>query len=74
MRSRQGSVVLDRSGPWESTDVADMKQNLRVLFGICYRRRYLSMGQYEHVSRLLNETGRMAGGWEKSSETKRKPV
>jgi hypothetical protein len=49
-------------------------EKLRVLFGICHRRRYLSIGQYEHISRLLDETGRMAGGWEKSIETKRRPV
>ena len=46
-------------------------EKLRVLFGLCHRRRYFSMGQYEHVSRLLDETGRMAGGWEKAVETKR---
>ena len=49
-------------------------EKLRVLFGLCYRRRYLSMGQYEHISRMLDETGRMAGGWEKTGETNRQPV
>ena len=44
-------------------------EKLRVLFGICHRRRYLSMEQYEHISRLLDKTGRMAGGWGKAGET-----
>lgn len=42
-------------------------EKLRVLFRICHTRRYLSNAQYEHVSRLLDETGRMLGGWRKES-------
>ncbi len=40
-------------------------EKLRVMFRICHRRRYLTDSQYEHVSALLNETGRMLGGWRK---------
>ncbi|MBU2552404.1 MAG: diversity-generating retroelement protein Avd [Proteobacteria bacterium] len=38
-------------------------EKLRVLFGICHRRKYISVRQYEHVSRLMDDTGRMVGGW-----------
>lgn len=39
---------------------------LRILFRLCHDRRYLSTQQYEHVSKLIDETGRMAGGWLRS--------
>ncbi|MFH1135464.1 MAG: diversity-generating retroelement protein Avd [Pseudomonadota bacterium] len=41
-------------------------EKLRVLFRICFDRRYLSAGQYEHISGLLDESGRMIGGWRKT--------
>jgi hypothetical protein len=40
-------------------------EKLRVLFRISHSRRYISTAQYEHVSGLLNETGKMIGGWMK---------
>lgn len=40
-------------------------EKLRVLFRIAHDRRLLSTPQYEHISKSLNETGRMAGGWKK---------
>lgn len=42
-------------------------EKLRVMFRISYRRKYLTMQQYQHISQILNETGKMAGGWRKSS-------
>jgi hypothetical protein len=36
------------------------------LFRISFTRRYISKAQYEFVSGLLDETGRMIGGWEKA--------
>ena len=41
-------------------------EKLRVLFRICYRRKYISNTQYEYISRELEETGKMVGGWKKS--------
>lgn len=41
-------------------------EKLRVMFRLSYKRRYLSGQQYEYVSELLNETGKMIGGWKKS--------
>jgi len=40
-------------------------EKLRVLFRLAYKRRCLSNSQYEHVSGLIDETGRMVGGWKK---------
>ncbi|MEW6267499.1 MAG: diversity-generating retroelement protein Avd [Thermodesulfobacteriota bacterium] len=38
-------------------------EKLRVLFRISHKRRYLSTRQYEHASGLIDESGRMIGGW-----------
>ena len=40
-------------------------EKLRVMFRISYKRRYLSRHQYEYVSEILEETGKMIGGWKK---------
>jgi hypothetical protein len=40
-------------------------EKLRIMFRISYRRRYISQGQYEYVSEMLDETGKMVGGWRK---------
>ena len=39
----------------------------RVLFRISHDRRYISKKQYEHISRALDEAGRMVGGWRKKA-------
>jgi hypothetical protein len=39
---------------------------LRRLLRLCKDLQVLSMGQYEHVSRMLAEIGRLLGGWHKS--------
>ncbi|MBM3260517.1 MAG: diversity-generating retroelement protein Avd [Candidatus Sericytochromatia bacterium] len=38
---------------------------LRVLLRLAHDRRYLDHRGYEHVSRGLDEAGRMLGGWRK---------
>ena len=42
-------------------------EKLRILFRISFTRRYISQSPYAHVSTLLDETGRMVGGWRKES-------
>lgn len=42
----------------------------RVLLRISHNRRYISTRQYEHVSRAIEETGRMVGGWRKQCHEK----
>jgi len=41
---------------------------LRVLLRLACERRYLDRRGYEHVSRALDEAGRMAGGWHRDTE------
>jgi hypothetical protein len=38
----------------------------RVMFRIAKDRNYISIRQHEHISRALDEAGRMTGGWKKS--------
>lgn len=42
---------------------------LRVLLRLAHARAYLSHGGYEHVSRALDEVGRMVGGWRRREAT-----
>ena len=42
-------------------------EKLRVMFRLSFRRRYISKQQYAFVSEMLNESGRMIGGWRKAS-------
>ncbi len=42
-------------------------EKLRVMFRICHRRKYISVKQYEYIGEIVTETGKMIGGWKKSS-------
>jgi len=42
---------------------------LRTLVRLAHARRLLDHGGYEHVSRRLDEAGRMLGGWLKERST-----
>ena len=39
---------------------------LRFYLRLCRDLQYLQLGQYEHVSRMVSEIGRLLGGWMKS--------
>lgn len=41
-------------------------EKLRALIQISVNKKYISVQQYEHVSREINEAGKMLGGWKKS--------
>lgn len=43
-------------------------QKLRVHLRLCAGLRLISEGQYEHVSRMVVEIGRLLGGWRKKAE------
>lgn len=43
---------------------------LRLYLRMVYQWAWLSSGQYEHVSKLIEEIGRLLGGWMKQSEGK----
>ncbi len=40
-------------------------QRLRLYLRLSHELRFLSMGQYEHVSRMVVEIGKLLGGWQK---------
>jgi len=40
---------------------------LRFHLRLCHEMRLLSLGQYEHVARMVTEIGRLLGGWRKSA-------
>jgi len=43
-------------------------EKLRFFNRLCRDRHYLSITQYEHLAREINETGRMCGAWAKNEE------
>jgi four helix bundle protein len=45
---------------------ADMElQRLRLYLRLCHRMEFLNMGQYEYVSIMVEEIGKILGGWRK---------
>jgi hypothetical protein len=44
---------------------------LRTYLRLCWELKLLSPGQYEHVSRLVTEVGKLLGGWIRSLKGKR---
>lgn len=48
---------------------ADAKLNtLRLYLRLAHRRHYLTDGQYQHVSVMVAEIGRLLGGWLRQTE------
>jgi four helix bundle protein len=41
-------------------------EKIRALLQISVERRYISVSQYEHIAKEINETGKMIGGWLKT--------
>lgn len=38
-------------------------EKLRILFRLCFDRRYIGVAQYEYIQTELQTAGRMCGGW-----------
>lgn len=53
--------VGSRATGLEQADLALTK--LRFYLRLSLDMRWLSLGQYEHVSRMVDEVGRLLGGW-----------
>lgn len=47
-------------------------QKIRLYLRLAHKWRWLSDGQYQHVSRLVQELGRMLGGWLKQSHSRKR--
>ena len=55
---RRGSARLERL---QRAD--DALAKIRVYIRLAFRWEWLSRGQYQHVSEMLSEIGRLLGGW-----------
>jgi len=42
-------------------------QRLRLYLRLSHQLKFLSMGQYEHVSKMVFEIGKLLGGWQKKA-------
>src|SRR5215207_5650994 len=44
-------------------------QRLRLYLRLCQRLQFFNKGQYEHVAVMLEEIGKLLGGWRKKRES-----
>lgn len=57
-----------------SLDTADYHlARLRLYLRLSLDMQWLSMGQYEHASRMLDEIGRLLGGWQRKERESASP-
>jgi four helix bundle protein len=56
-------ATADRAHHLEQADIE--LQRLRLYLRLSHQLRFMSMGQYEHVSRMVLEVGKLLGGWQK---------
>lgn len=42
-------------------------QRLRLYLRLCQRLQYFNRGQYEHVFKMVEEIGKLLGGWSKKA-------
>jgi four helix bundle protein len=48
----------------EHLEQADVElQRLRLYLRLCQRMQFFSKGQYEHVFKMVEEVGKLLGGW-----------
>lgn len=48
----------------EALTLADVElETLRLTLRLCHEMKLLSLAQYEHVSKMLSELGRLLGAW-----------
>jgi hypothetical protein len=48
-------------------------ETLKALLRLGQERRYMSLGQYQHVSRMMVNVGRQLGGWRRSTKDRLGP-
>ena len=64
---------LDDGARAEALREADIRLDLlRQYLQLAWRWHWLSAGQYQHVSGLTEELGRLIGGWRRSAAAKRR--
>jgi hypothetical protein len=53
----------------EHLEKADIElQRLRLYLRLCQRMQFFGKGQYEHVFKMVEEVGRLLGGWKKVTQ------
>ena len=57
-QARRGAARRERLGPADAT-----LNKVRFYLRLTHKWKWLSDGQYEHVSRMVAEIGRLLGGW-----------
>jgi len=65
-----------RRGPARRSRLGDADASLhklRLYLRLAHHWRWLSAGQYEHVSRMVAEIGRLLGGWIRQAAGEPKP-
>jgi hypothetical protein len=59
-------AVLEPEREGECLDAADrLLAKIRLYVRLSYDLRCLSLGQFEHAARLMDEVGRLLGGWKR---------
>ena len=66
-QSRRGAARRDRLARADAT-----LNKLRLYLRLAHRWHWLSDGQYEHVSRMVAEIGRLLGGWVRQAASEEK--
>ena len=61
-QAQRGAVRRERLAAADAT-----LHKLRLYLRLAHQWRWLSDGQYEHVSRMVAEIGRLLGGWRKQA-------
>ena len=51
-------------------EISSYIEKLRILIRLAKDRHYLSISQYQFISREIDEAGKMLGGWIKSEQKK----
>jgi four helix bundle protein len=60
------AAAISTGGKGHYLEQADIElQRLRLYLRLSHQLGLLSMGQYEHVSRMVVEVGKLLGGWQK---------
>ena len=65
-------AALQPDGQSESLEAADrMLTKIRLYVRLSYDVKCISLGQLEHAARLMDEIGRLIGGWKRKRDKQR---
>jgi hypothetical protein len=62
-------AVMEASETMEKLDQADrLLTKIRLVVRLSYDLQCISLGQYEHAAKQIDEIGRLIGGWKKKKQ------